>query len=86
MKYSKLISVILVTLGLTSMASAKEEKFEENYKVEGAVRAERVIASEKEATKPSEREPSSIVAPVDVQAVEAPQPWLHKAETSDRGH
>jgi hypothetical protein len=82
MKYSKLISVIIVTLGLTSMAVAKEEKFEENYKVEGAVKAERVIASEKE----SEREPSSIVAPVDVQAVEAPQPWLHKAETSDRGH
>ncbi len=77
MKLIKFISVILVTLGLTSAAMAYEEKFEENYKVEGAVKAEREIASEKES---SEREPSSVVAPVEIETEQAPQPWLHKLD------
>jgi hypothetical protein len=77
MNSSKLIAVIIVTLGLSSVAIAAEEKFEENYKVEGAVKTERQIASEKEST---EREPSSVVAPAAVTVEEAPQPWLHKTD------
>jgi hypothetical protein len=79
MNFSKLFSIIVVMLGLTAAALAVEEKFEENYKVEGAVKTERQIASEKD----SEREPSSVVAPVSEEKTdEAPQPWLHKADTS----
>jgi len=76
MKLTKLISVFLVTLGLTSAAIAVEEKFEENYKVEGAVKTERQIASEKE----SDREPSSVVPPPAIVNEEAPKPWLHKVD------
>lgn len=76
MKSIKLISVILVILGLSSMVMAKEEKFEENYKVEKAVKTERQIASEKE----SEREPSSVIPPAEIKVEEAPQPWLHKVD------
>ena len=76
MKSIKLFSVIVVILGLSTMAMAYEEKFEENYKVEKAVKTERQIASEKE----SEREPSSVIPPAEVKVEEAPQPWLHKVE------
>lgn len=76
MKSIKLVSVILMTLGLSSAAIAKEEKFEENYKVEKAVKNERQIASEKE----SDREPSSVNPPPEEKVEEAPQPWLHKVD------
>jgi hypothetical protein len=79
MKTAKLLSVFLLTLGMTSQAMAIEEKFEENYKVEGAVKTERQIASEKEKT--SDREPSSVTPPPEAQTEQvAPQPWLHKAD------
>ncbi len=76
MKLKKLISVILVTLCLSSIAIAKEEKFEEDFKVEKAVSNERQIASEKE----SERDPSSVTPPAEIVAEEAPKPWLHKLD------
>lgn len=79
MKAIKLISVFVMTLGLTSAVMAKEEKFEENYKVEGPVKNERQIASEKE----SEREPSSVTPPPEAQTEQAPQPWLHKVDKTD---
>jgi hypothetical protein len=79
MKAAKLLSVFLVTLGMTSQAMAIEEKFEENYKVEGAVKTERQIASEKE--KPTDREPSSVTPPPEAQTEQvSPQPWLHKVD------
>jgi hypothetical protein len=76
MKFNKLLAVILLSLGLLSLAVAREEKFEENYKVEKAVTTDRQIASEKE----SDREPSSTVAPPQEEVTEAPQPWLHKSD------
>lgn len=73
MKSKKLIAVIMVSLGLFSLAVAREEKFEENYKVEKAVSNDRQIASEK-----TDREPSSIAPKEEPAAEEAPKPWLHK--------
>lgn len=61
-------------------------EFAEDYKVEGAVKTDRGIASEKE----SEREPSSVVA-TEKKKVEdeqndepdkaMPKPWLYKNKT-----
>lgn len=59
----------------------KAAEFNEDYKVEGAVKTDRQIASEKE---PTDREPSSVVATdkkveADKEVMdEKPQPWMFK--------
>jgi hypothetical protein len=78
----KLISLIALSLGVCAVAFATDYKapeFNEDYKVEGAVKTDRQIASEKE----SDREPSSVVATEKKKKVEDdkeeksdPQPWL----------
>lgn len=82
----KTISLIALSLGVCAGAFAadfKEPEFNEDYKVEGAVKTDRGIASEKE----SEREPSSVVAAEKKkEAVEdaktedkvEPKPWMYR--------
>lgn len=85
----KTISLIALSLGVCAGAFAtdyKSPEFNEDYKVEGAVKTDRGIASEEE----SEREPSSVVAKekkkVEAEADKAePQPWTYtkgRADTS----
>lgn len=86
----KTISLIALSLGLCAGAIATEYKaaeFNEDYKVEGAVKTDRGIASEQE----SDREPSSVVAKEKKKVEEdeatkaEPQPWTYskgKADTS----
>ncbi len=81
---TKSIALIALSLGLCAAAFATEFKapeFNDDFKVEGAVKTDRGIASEKE----SDREPSSVVAtekkkPVEEQSEEKfePKPWLYK--------
>lgn len=79
----KLISLIALSLGVCAVACAtdyKPQEFNDDYKVEGAVKTDRQIASEKE----SDREPSSVVATEkkkvedDKEEKSEPQPWLVK--------
>jgi hypothetical protein len=85
---TKIISIAL-SLAACSVVMATEFKapeFNDDYKVEGAVKTDRGIASEKE----SEREPSSVVAmekkkpvvmPEDEKTNDEkfePKPWLYK--------
>ena len=67
-----------------SHKETKMAEFEEGYKVEEAVKADRQIASENDS---SEREPSSVTAsdkkPVEDDAMKAdekfePKPWLYR--------
>lgn len=82
---TKTISLIALSLGICSMAFATEFKppeFKEDFKVEGAVKTDRGIASEKE----SEREPSSVVTTEKKKVEEEPspedkvepKPWLYR--------
>jgi hypothetical protein len=82
----KTISLIALSLGVCAVAFATEYKspeFNEDYKVEGAVKTERGIASEEE----SDREPSSVIA-TEKKKVEngedkvEPQPWLFQKPKS----
>ncbi len=77
----KTISLIALSLGVCSGAFAtdyKSPEFNEDYKVEGAVKADRGIASEE-----TDREPSSVVAKekkkVEEEKAESadPQPWRY---------
>ena len=63
---------------------SKVAEFNEEYKVEGAAKTDRQIASEKD---PSDREPSSVVAEEKKHKMEAegksdekfePKPWLYR--------
>ena len=75
------------TMGFKETAPAHKEtqvaEFNEEYKVEGAVKTDRQIASEKDS---SDREPSSVVAKEKKKAVveeqpedkAEPKPWLYK--------
>lgn len=104
---TKTISLIVLSLGVCTLAMAAEYKspsvgfkhaspseketkvaeFNDEYKVEGAVKTDRQIASEKEE---SDREPSSIMAqdkkkPVVVEEEKdedkmAPKPWLYRTK------
>lgn len=86
----KTISLIALSLGVCAGAFATDYKapeFNEDYKVEGAVKTDRGIASEEE----TDREPSSVVAKekkkVEQENVDKaePQPWTYtkgKADTS----
>lgn len=81
----KTISLIALSLGVCAGAFAvdyKAPEFNEDYKVEGTVKTDRQIASEKE----SEREPSSVVATekqkVDEEEKVEPQPWLFQKPKS----
>lgn len=75
---------VQLKLASPSKVETKGAEFSEGYKVEGAAKTDRGIASEKE----SEREPSSTVAadkkqdPVDEKKDEAfgPKPWLYKTK------
>ena len=84
----KTISLIALSLGVCSGVFATEFKapeFNDDYKVEGAVKTDRGIASEKE-----DREPSSVVAEdkkhveegMDKEEKMTPKPWMyHQAKT-----
>jgi len=85
----KTISLIALSLGVCAGAFATDYKtpeFNEDYKVEGAVKADRGIASEE-----TDREPSSVVAKEKKKVEDEnvgkaePQPWTYtkgKADTS----
>jgi hypothetical protein len=82
------IALSLAACSVVMAAEFKAPEFGDDYKVEGAVKTDRGIASEKE----SEREPSSVVATekkkVEPEKMEEdkvePKPWLykHKLDTS----
>ncbi|MBC7539121.1 MAG: hypothetical protein H7281_09885 [Bacteriovorax sp.] len=76
------------TVGFKETAPSHKEtqvaEFNEEYKVEGAVKTDRQIASEKDS---SDREPSSVVAEEKKHAMEEekktdekvePKPWLYR--------